>query len=181
MELFKIDLMATSQAEEFRDVKTKNLEAEGFYGLLRIRMGERSYGFYFEEIANKLHHQDDLYYWIGALLEVATCISETEYCAICDIEKPDRWVEFINHRKLVEISVIDARGSSDLIVKKPFSEKKTVVEGVEVDRNQLIKEISDKANSFIARVMEIEPRFAQTSQHKKIVELATKANSISST
>lgn len=178
MNEFNVDLMVTSRVDEFRNVKTHNLEAEGFYGLIRIRIGEKSYGTYIEEVASKLHPQDDLYYWISALLEVLVCISEKEYCAIRDIEYPDRWIEFIGHGSIVEVYVIDAKGSAELIVNNPLLNKKIVVEGGQVDKSQMLREVLAKAKRFIGSVLKIEPRFAETDSHKRIVALVEKAEGI---
>jgi hypothetical protein len=162
--------MVTSNTNDFRGIKTEALDAEGVYGYFRLRLGEQSYGFYFDEIINDYRHQDDLYYWIKALLDVVICLSETKYCAISDVEHSDRWIEFISSERAISISVVDAHDPSSIISRKPFIEKKIVLQGISVDKHQMLKEIIDKANSFLAKIIKIEPRFAETSQHKLILD-----------
>ncbi len=176
METFEIDLTIASQAKDYAGVTTDRLEAEGFYGQFRIRVGNKSYGFYDEEIATQMHPlQDDLYYWIEALLNVATHISDVKYFALRDIEHHERWIEFVDHGSLAEVSIIDANGSSDLVVTKPFKEKKTIVEFGRVNKTKMVNNILDTANNFVVSVKKIEPRFADINQHKEIVALITKA------
>ncbi|MDH4164396.1 MAG: hypothetical protein OEW15_17170 [Nitrospirota bacterium] len=171
METFEIDLAITSQSKEYAGVSTDRLEAEGFYGQFRIRVGNKSYGYFDKEIATQMHPQDDLYYWIKALLKTAVHLSEVKYFVIRDIEHPARWIEFVDDGRFAKVSVIDAVGSSDLIVTKPFKEKKTVIELGSIDKTQMINNILDAANNFIENVMNIEPRFAHVQQHKDIADL----------
>jgi len=175
MNLFKIDMMLTSQSSDFECVETRNLEAEGFYGLFRLSFGENYYGTYIQEAAGQLHPQDDLYYWIEAMLEVTICISEYNYCAVRDIEYPRRWIEFVVNGSDVTISVIDADNlSSAFCVKDKLSQKTIVLSGAKVDKQQLVDEIIDCAKTFIDSVVKIEPRFGETKQHKRILDLMKK-------
>jgi len=179
MQIFKIDLMVTSKSTEFGCLKTEDLKSERVYGLLSIRIGDERYGTYIEELANELHPQDDLYCWIETLLEALICILKTDYCAISDLESSSRWIEFIVYGLNVKISVIEADNAGDLMVTQPFIDKKIIIKGAKFDKGMVIKEIIDTASKFIESVMDIEPRFVETDQHKRVVYLLNDAVSSS--
>lgn len=176
---FRILPKDVNQLKTMRPNEIKHLKE--IEGLFIINLGENFYGFYDEEINDKVEFlKEPIIHWLNLLNEAAQLLSMHSYIALHVIGHAFKWMEFIPRDDILNINMITVEptiGQIPFVITKPFDAFKNEWND-KVDKNNFISEVVYKSELFVQYISQINEKLLESAILSKFIMLIKKTKEI---
>lgn len=180
--MFDINFRLVDDFDNLREMSAKYFDSDwkhitGFFQVV-IGNGWEGSWYHNEPLYDGETGPELLEDWFDVFLSVISILMKSNYVAILEIEKGNRWIEFTRKDEVVwvKVAVDSSKGGSPLLVTEPrntfcYEEEKTCV----VQWMYFYNLIMTKLNSFLQEIEELNSELLETEIIKGII---TKNNSL---
>ena len=124
----------------------------GMEGFFQISINGNTYGEIYSKELESIMHKVSIYDWFERLLRVIKMLQKQNYIVLSDTESYNRWIEFINNKDIITVSIISSEkiiGSKDIEYMCPRNKQYVEWDSQEISYTDLKEEIVKKSLQYL--------------------------------